>query len=81
MVIRLYETEDIMIRKTIKLIHEGRYAAEVPVELIEDDSGWSPYLSLEDAQKLDAVRLALRRGEIAEAARHGRVFELTPISA
>jgi hypothetical protein len=35
---------------------------------------------LEDAQKLDAVRLALRRGEIAEAARHGRVFELTPIS-
>ena len=81
MVIRLYETEDIMIRKTVKLIHEGRYAAEVPVELIEDDTGWSPYLSLADAQKLDAVRLALRRGEIAEAARHGRVFKLTPISA
>jgi hypothetical protein len=70
-----------MPRKAIELIHEGRYAAEVPVELIEDDTGWSPYLSLEDAQKLDAVRLALRRGEIAEAARHGRVFELTPISA
>jgi hypothetical protein len=69
-----------MPRKTIELIHEGRYAAEVPIELIEDDTGWSPYLSLEDAQKLDAVRLALRRGEIAEAARHGRVFELTPIS-
>ena len=69
-----------MIRKTVKLIHEGRYAAEVPVELIEDDTGWSPYLSLEDAKKLDAVRLALRKGEIAEAAKHGRVFELTPIS-
>ena len=55
--------------------------AEVPVELVEDDTGWSPYLSLADAQKLDAVRLALRRGEIAEAARHGRVFKLTPISA
>jgi hypothetical protein len=64
----------------LKLIHEGRYAAEVPVELIEDDTGWSPYLSMEDAKKLDAVRLALRAGEIAEAAKHGRVFELTPIS-
>jgi hypothetical protein len=74
-------TEDAMIRETVKLIHEGRYAAEVPVELIEDDTGWSPYLSLKDAKKLDAVRLALRRGEIAEAAKHGRVFELTPISA
>ena len=81
MVIRFYATETAMIRKPIKLIHEGGYAAEVPVELIEDDTGWSPYLSLEDAKKLDAVRIALRRGEIAEAAKHGRVFELTPISA
>ena len=70
-----------MTRKTIKLIHEGKYAAEVPVELIEDDTGWSPYLSLEDARKLDAVRLALRDGDVAAAAKHGRVFELTPVSA
>ncbi len=70
-----------MIRKTIKLIHEGRYAAEVPVDLVEDDTGWSPYLSLEDAKKLDAVRLALRKGEVTEAAKHGRVFELTPVAA
>jgi hypothetical protein len=69
-----------MIRKTIKLIHEGRYAAEVSVELIEDDTGWSPYLSLEDAKKLDSVRLALRSGKITESAKHSRVFELTPIS-
>jgi hypothetical protein len=80
MVVRLYDSEDAMIRETVKLIHEGGYAAEVPVELIEDDTEWSPYLSLEDAKKLDAVRLALRRGEVAEAAKHGRVFELTPIS-
>ena len=70
-----------MSRTTIKLIHEGRYAAEVPVELIEDDTGWSPYLSLEDARKLDAVRLALKAGDIAEASKHGRVFELLPVSA
>ena len=70
-----------MSRTTIKLLHEGRYAAEVPVELIEDETGWSPYLSLEEARKLDVVRLALRRGDVAEAAKHGRVFELTPIVA
>jgi hypothetical protein len=81
MVVRLYEAEDTMTRKTVKLIHEGRYAAEVPVELIEDDTGWSPYLSIEDAKKLDAVRQALREGEIAKAAKHGRVFELTPVAA
>jgi hypothetical protein len=81
MVVRFYEAENAMNRKTIKLIHEGRYAAEVPVELIEDDTGWSPYLSLEDATKLDAVRLALKAGDIAAAAKHGRVFELLPVSA
>ena len=70
-----------MSRTTVKLLHEGRYAAEVPVELIEDDTAWSPYLSPEEARKLDTVRLALRRGDIAEAAKYGRVFELTPIVA
>jgi hypothetical protein len=67
-----------MSRKRTKLIHQGRYAAEIPVELIEDDTGWSPYLSIEDAAKLDVVRKALRQGDIATAAKHGRVFELVP---
>jgi hypothetical protein len=74
-------TEETVKRKTIKLVREGKYAAEIPVELIEDETGWSPYLSLEDARKLDAVRRALRDGDIAAAAQHGRVFELTPVSA
>lgn len=68
-------------RKRTKLIHEGKYAAEVQVELIEDETAWSPYLSPQDVRKLDTVRLALRHGDIAEAARHGRVFELTPVPA
>ncbi len=38
-----------------RLIHEGQYAAEVEVSLIETDEGWSPYLSLEETQKLDTV--------------------------
>lgn len=70
-----------MTRKSIKLVREGRYAAEIPVDLIADDTGWSPYLSPDDVRKLDAVRLALRRADIAEASKYGRLFELTPISA
>jgi hypothetical protein len=68
-------------RKSTKLIHEGKYTAEVPVELIEDDTAWSPYLSPDDVRKLDTVRLALQRGDISEAAKYGRVFELTPVAA
>jgi hypothetical protein len=68
-------------RKRTKLIHEGKYAAEVSIELIEDDTAWSPYLSPDDVRKLDALRLALRRGDVAEASKHGKVFELTPVTA
>ena len=56
-----------MIRKSIKPIHEGRYAAEVEVELEYSDESWSPTMSLDDARKLETVMLALRRGDIAEA--------------
>jgi hypothetical protein len=64
-----------------KLVHEGQYVAEVEVELIESDEGWSPYLSLEDAYKLDDVRSALRRGDLESAMRLSRVFSLTPVTA
>jgi len=67
-------------RKKTKYIHEGRYVAEIEVELIEDDTGWSPYLSLEDAYKLDNTRDALRRGDLESAARYGRVYELRPVA-
>lgn len=70
-----------MKRETVEFVHEGKYAAEVPVVLIEDETGWSPYLSLEDATKLDTVRQALKAGDIVLAAKHGRVFELLPVSA
>jgi hypothetical protein len=64
-----------------KLIHEGRYAAEVEVTWLEADEAWSPYLSLEDARKLDAVRKALRHGDLKQASQLARVFELTPVHA
>jgi hypothetical protein len=70
-----------MIKPSTKLIHEGKYAAEVAIELHYSDEAWSPTMSLDDAKKLETVRLALRRGDLAEAAKYGRVFALTPIAA
>ena len=54
--------------------------AEVEVDLIEDENGWAPYLSVADAEKLDKVLDALRRGDIQSAVQLARVFSLTPIA-
>lgn len=67
-------------RRRIKYVHEGKYVAEVDVELLEDETEWSPYLSVEDAYKLDDVRDALRRGDIPAAAKLARVFALHPVA-
>jgi len=66
-------------RQQTKLVHEGEYVAEVDVELIYTDEGWSPYLSLDDAQKLDEVREALQRRDLKTASQRARVYSLTPI--
>jgi hypothetical protein len=68
-------------RSQRKFLHEGDYVAEVDVELVDTDGGWSPYLSLDDAYRLDDVREALRRGDIKAASRLARVYTLTPVSA
>ena len=67
-------------RKKLKYVHEGQYVAEVEVSLLEDDTGWSPYLSVEDAYKLDDVRDALRKGCLESAAKYGRIYELRQIA-
>jgi hypothetical protein len=63
-----------------KYVHEGQYVAEVEVALIEDETEWSPYLSIKDAYKLDDVRDALRQGDLDSAARYGRIYELRPVA-
>ncbi len=63
-----------------KLLHEGEYVAEVVVELEEDESGWSPYLTVQEAERLDTVREALRTGDIGRAAQEGTVYKLTPVA-
>jgi hypothetical protein len=70
-----------MTRRVARFVHTEKYAAEVQVDLIPDDGAWGPYLSLEDASKLDRVRQALKRGDIATASREARVYELLPVSA
>ncbi len=67
-------------RNHTKLVHEGEYVAEIDVRLIETDSSWSPYLSIDDAYKIDDVRGALRRRDIKAASRHARIFTLTPVA-
>jgi len=67
-------------RRKIKYIHEEQYVAEVEVELMEDETGWSPYLSVEDAYKLDDVRYALRNGDLKLATKYRRIYELRPVA-
>jgi hypothetical protein len=67
-------------RRYTKLVHEGKYVAEVDIELIDTAEGWSPYLALEDAYKLDDVREALRMGNLDTASRLARIYTLTPVA-
>lgn len=66
-------------RQGTKFNHEGQYAADVEIEWLESEVGWSPYLSLRDAQKLDDVREALRRGDLQKAGKMARIYQLTPV--
>ncbi len=66
-------------RKQVKFVHEGSYVAEVDVEMEFHDAPWAPYLLLEDAYKLDAVREALRQGDLKAASRHSRVYTMQPV--
>jgi hypothetical protein len=54
--------------------------AEIEVVLIETDAGWSPYLSLDDAKRLDIVRVALQNKDLKKAAQYARIYRLTPVA-
>ncbi len=75
------EGEEMPNRKHKKLVHEGKYVAEVEVEIIDSENAWSPYISLEDAFKLDRVRELLRDGNIKEAKAYGKIYKLKPVAA
>lgn len=72
---------DMSTRLTNRLVREGDLVAEVEVHLVEAEGGWAPYLSLDDAYKLDDVREALRSGDVKRASRLAtRVYRLTPVA-
>ena len=67
--------------KRIELIRVGELIAEVEIELHDDAGDWSPAISLDDARKLDAVRAALVRNDMAAAEKAGRVYRMLRVSA
>jgi hypothetical protein len=76
------EEEDLNSRLTKRLVRAGDLVAEVDVHVLEGESGWPPYLSLDDAYKLDDVRDALRAGDLkraSELANH--IYRLMPLEA
>jgi len=68
-------------RKHTKLVHEGKYVAEVEIEIIDSENAWSPTMTLEDAFKLDSVREALRANDIDVAKNMAKVYILKPVAA
>jgi hypothetical protein len=68
------------VKKKTKYIHAGRYVAEIEVDLIQSEDEWAPYLSVEDATKLDDVREALQKEDLESASRYGRIYRLEPIN-
>jgi hypothetical protein len=76
------EEKDMNTKSTKRLVREGDFVAEVDVQLVEAQGGWTPYLSLEDAYKLDDVRDALRAGDVKRASQlASRLYRLTPVEA
>jgi len=63
-----------------RLAQAGECLASVDVDWLQSETGWSPYLSWRDAQKLDDVREALRRGDLKAAGQMARVYQLTLVA-
>ena len=74
--------EDVKTKTTKRLVRADDLVAEVDVHLVEGEAGWPPYLSLDDAYKLDDVRDALRAGDLKRASQlANHIYRLTPLEA
>jgi hypothetical protein len=62
-----------------QLIMEGGHLAVVAVQW-QADHGWGPTISAEDAFKLDRVREALKRGDVAAAKLEAQVYRLKAVA-
>ena len=69
-------------RKHTKFVHEGNYAAEVEIGIIDSENGWAPHISLDDALKLDCVRESLKSGDVGTARKYAKkVYALSTVAA
>lgn len=66
-------------KKKTKFIHSDRYVAEVDVELEIGDQEWAPYLSVEEARKLDLVKKCLVNKNFKPLSGIARIFEKKPV--
>ena len=62
-----------------KRLRQGNLMAEVKVTSIPDDGAWGPYLSLDDANRLERVKRALKSGDVEAALKDATVFELSQV--
>ena len=67
-------------RQQTKFLHEGNYVAQVEIELVDSNTGWSPTMSLDTAYRLDDIRLALLQCDIKTASKYATVFEMKQIA-
>ncbi len=69
-------------RRAKKWVHGEKLAIQVEVEqIVEEGDPWSPYLEPSEVAKLDAAMDAADAGDIARAAKLGRVFRMTEVAA
>jgi len=82
-VVRRLPSEIAVTRSKIesRIVREADLVAEVQIELEYADHEWSPFIKPADVEKLDAVRRALRVGDVREATKHAKVYRLMPINA
>ena len=67
---------EVRVRAVMRFVRGGAFAAEVNVEILEEERGWAPYLSLQDAYKLDDV-FGMRYAQATLIAHLGSLIECT----
>ena len=69
------------VKTEMRIVREADLVTEVEIDLEYSDHDGSPFIKPADVEKIDAVRRALRAGNVREAMRHGKVYRLMPVNA
>lgn len=59
--------------------HDDLVVAIDVTQFIDSANPWSPVYSPADVDRLVFAKRALRAGDLAEAAKYGKVYRLTPV--